>query len=284
MKIATVIVIFGKSQHLQECQKSLKDNALKSVHNEIIVVDNTIRNVGFTGGNNKGIRQALQNDADAVLLLNDDTKVDIQAIQYLSDTLSSDSKIGMVVPKIYFYPGYEFHKDRYEKKDRGKVIWYAGGKIDWNNAIGSHIGVDDIDHGQHDTQTDVDFATGCCVLIRREIFEKVGFFDDRYFLYLEDLDFSVRVKRAGFRIIYEPKAVVWHKNAQSSGSGSALHEYFFTRNRLLFGMLYSNFRTKFALLREGLKFFLNGSTWKRKAVLDFLSGRFGRGSWMKDER
>lgn len=279
MNISTIITVFGESPHLEECKKSLADSVFGNIHNEVIIVDNTRHNLGFTGGNNKGIRQALQKGADAILLLNDDTKIDPHAIQHLSDVLYSNSQTGIAVPKIYFYPGYEFHKNRYEKKDRGKIIWYAGGTIDWNNIIGAHIGVDDIDRGQYDVVRNIDFATGCCMLVRREVFEKIGLFDNRYFLYLEDLDFSVRTRKAGYQIIYEPKAIVWHKNAQSSGSGSALHDYFFTRNRLLFGMTYAKLRTKIALLREAMRFLVKGPSWKRTAVIDFLASRFGRGSW-----
>lgn len=279
MKISAVIVVFRKSPHLKECLGSLKQSILHGIDLDSIVIDNTHKNIGFTGGNNQGIKQALAHNADAVLLLNDDTKVDANAISHLARTLFSKKEIGLVAPKIYFYPGFEFHKDRYARRDLGKVLWYAGGEIDWNNCIGIHRGVDKVDRGQYDAMEDVQFATGCCLLIKREVFEKIGFLDERYFLYLEDLDFNIRAKKAGFRIVYEPYSVIWHKNAQSSRSGSTLHDYFFTRNRLLFGMTYARARTKFALLREAMKFLINGPTWKRKSVLDFFVGRFGKGSW-----
>lgn len=279
MKISAVIVIFGKSPHLKECLGSLKQSVLPGTDFDTIVIDNTNKNLGFSGGNNQGIKQALARNADAVLLLNDDTKVDPHAIRHLANALFSKSNIGMAVPKIYFYPGFEYHKGRYRKPQLGKVLWYAGGKIDWNNCIGIHRGVDEVDHGQYDAMEDVRFATGCCLLIKREVFEKIGFLDERYFLYLEDLDFNVRAKKAGYQIIYEPKAVVWHKNAQSSGSGSALHDYFFTRNRLLFGMTHATSRAKFALFREAMKLLISGQTWKKKAVVDFFIGRFGKGSF-----
>ena len=281
MKIATVIVSYRKGEQLSECISSLKKSKLNTAENTIIIIDNTKVNLGFAGGNNKGIQQALEQKADAILLLNDDTKVDTFAIERLADTLFSDSHIGIVVPKIYFYPRYEYHKDRYAGIDQGKVIWYAGGSIDWNNVVGIHRGVDEVDHGQYDRQEKVEFATGCCLLIRKEVFQKVGLLDEKYFLYLEDLDFNVRVKQAGYQIIYEPRAIIWHKNAQSSGSGSELHDYFFTRNRLLFGMTYAKLRTRFALLREAIKLLVSGPLWKKRAVHDFLLGRLGKGSWGK---
>ncbi|MBI5356992.1 glycosyltransferase family 2 protein [Candidatus Collierbacteria bacterium] len=279
MKIATVILVYGKSQNLEECLASLKVSNSSGIDNKIIVVDNSKDNAGYSGGNNKGILQALAGGAEAVLLLNDDTKVDKSVMVEMLEALK-DKQVGMVSPKIYFYPGFEYHKDRYKPKDKGKVIWYAGGLIDWNNCLGIHRGVDEVDIGQYQKKEETEFATGCAVLVKKEVFEKIGLYDERYFLYLEDLDLSVRVKRAGFKIIYQPKAVVWHKNAQSSGSGSGLHDYFFTRNRLLFGLENASFKTKFALVRESIGIFLTGNNWKRRGVLDFYLRKLGRGSWI----
>lgn len=278
-RIATVIVVFGKSPHLAECLRSLQESEFPGIQHKVFVIDNTKENLGFTGGNNQGIQQALRWKADAVMLLNDDTKIEKNAVSILAKTLFSDEQIGVVSPKIYFYPGFEFHKDRYRKKDVGRVIWFAGGEIDWDNAIGKHVGVDEVDRGQYDLAGETEFATGCCALVKREVFEQVGLFDERYFLYLEDLDFSQRISRGGFQIVFQPKAIVWHKNAQSSGVGSGLHEYFFTRNRLLFGLSHAPVRTKLALVKESMRFLVNGSSWKRRGVIDFYLRKLGKGSW-----
>lgn len=278
MKIATVVLIYGKSPNLEECLASLRSAKSQGIENEIIVIDNLKDNTGYSGGNNKGIRQALAGGAEAVLILNDDTKVDESFISEMAETLN-DKEAGIIAPKIYFYPKFEFHKDRYKPKDLGKVIWYAGGVIDWDNCLGVHRGVDEIDTGQYQEKEKTGFATGCAILVKREVFEKIGLYDEEYFLYLEDLDFSVRALKAGFKIIYQPKAVVWHKNAQSGGFGSGIHDYFFTRNRLLFGSKYASIKTKFALLRESIRIFLKGNSWQRKGVLDFYLRKLGKGSW-----
>ncbi|MEK9171091.1 MAG: glycosyltransferase family 2 protein [Patescibacteria group bacterium] len=278
MRIATVILIYGKSPNLEECLASLKSAKHPGIDNKIIVVDNSKDNTGYSGGNNRGIYQALAGGAEAVLILNDDTKIDKSFISEMVKALS-DKEAGLIAPKIYFYPGFEFHKDRYKPKELGKVIWYAGGMIDWDNCLGVHRGVDEIDAGQYQRKEETGFATGCAVLIRREVFEKIGLYNEEYFLYLEDLDFSVRASRAGFKIIYQPAAVVWHKNAQSGGFGSGIHDYFFTRNRLLFGLKYASVKTKFALVRESIRVFLRGNSWKRKGVIDFYLRKFGKGSW-----
>jgi len=253
--------------------------AIRAAYPDIIILESSV-NEGFTGGNNRGIRYARQHDADYVWLLNNDTKVDTQVLTKLVEVFS-DKKIGIAGSKIYFAPGKEFHVDRYKKSDLGNVIWYAGGKIDWANMYASHRGVDEIDTGQYDRLGDTDFVTGCSLMIRREVIENIGFLDDRFFLYLEDLDYSLRAKKAGFRAVYVPGSRLWHVNSGSTGKpGHGLHQYYLTRNRLLVGMRYAPFRTKVALFREACRFLVNGPAVLRKAVLDFLLRRFGnRYTW-----
>ena len=156
--------------------------------------------------------------------------------------------------------------------------------MDGKNVLGHHRGVDEVDQGQYNKIEKTDFASGCCMLVRREVFEKaavpVGGFDERYYLYYEDADLSERAKLASFKILYAPKAILWHKNAGSAGgSGSSLQDYYITRNRLLFGMRYALLRSKIALLRESVGLLLNGRPWQNRGVIDFYLGRFGRGSY-----
>ena len=159
--------------------------------------------------------------------------------------------------------------------------------MDWNNVIGKHHGVDEVDKSQYEKVEETEFASGCCMMVKREVFEKVGFFDERYYLYYEDSDFCQRVKALptgrqgkGHRVMYAPKAVIWHKNAASAhGSGSSLQDYYITRNRLLFGMHYAPFRSKLALVRESFSLLLNGRQWQRRGILDFYLGKFGKGNY-----
>lgn len=278
MEIAVVFVAYQHRDNLEEALISLRRSKVDGIKVKEIIIDNSELNRGFTGGNNEGIKQALKWGADAVWLLNDDVKVEKNALLELTKTID-DQGVGAAVPKIYFYPGFEFHNDRYSKGERGKVIWYAGGKVDWDNAVGIHFGVDEVDSGQFDRKQEVEFATGCSMMISRSAVEKVGFLDEKYFMYLEDLDYSVRVARAGFKIMYQPEATIWHKNAQSSGVGSELNDYFFTRNRLLFGMAYAPIRTKFALIRESGRLALTGRKWQKQGAIDFYLRKLGRGSW-----
>ena len=296
LKIIAVILNYKGLEDTLECLDSLRRCSQDNLKTEFIVVDNNSddgsveallkledvnlienqKNLGFAGGINVGIEAALKKETDFILILNNDTIVDRFLIKNL---LNSSQYGGIISPKIYFAPGFEFHKLRYTKSESGKVIWYAGGRIDWQNIIGKHIGVDDVDHGQFSKRLEIDLATGACMLIKRQVFEKIGFFDEKYFLYLEDMDFCVRAKRAGFKIIFEPKAFLWHKNASSAGgSGSVTQDYFITRNRLLFAFKYAKLRTKLAVFRQNLSQ-INIPV-KRKALIDFVTFNFGKGSFL----
>ncbi|HVT01017.1 MAG TPA: glycosyltransferase family 2 protein [Patescibacteria group bacterium] len=299
MKISVVVLNYKGAENTIKCLGSLKELNTKDVNLELIVVDNNSNddikdlvlkkypgtilienpvNLGFTGGCNEGARYAISNGADGVLFLNNDTVVDKDLISELIKGLNDS--VGGVVPKIYFEKGYEFHKDRYKKEDLGRVVWYAGGRMDWNNLIGQNIGVDQVDEGQFDEEKDVDLATGCCFLVSSGVLKKIGLYDDKYFLYYEDADLSERIKKAGYKLRYMPKAILWHKNAESSGgSGSDLQDYYISRNRMLFGMKYAPVKTKSALIREGLRLLRSGRKWQKKGVKDYFLGRFGRGSY-----
>lgn len=302
MNVFIVILNFNGYKETVECLHSVLLNKPSDRNITIVVVDNgsaddsvkvlkrdfkdkivlleNKENLGFTGGCNTGMKYALSNGADCVVLLNNDTIVDKNLIKNLTENIES-SKIGGVVPKIYFEKGHEFHKE-YKKQSLGKVIWYAGGEMDWANIIGKNIGVDEVDGGQFDERKETGLATGCCFLIKSEVLKKVGIFDDKFFLYYEDADLTERIKKAGYSIIYEPKAVLWHKNAASTGgSGSKLQDYFISRNRMLFGLRYAPLRSKVAIIRESLRLLKNGREWQKKGIEDYYKRRFGKGTFMK---
>jgi GT2 family glycosyltransferase len=301
MKIVIVVLNYNTKKEILDCLDSVSELKKNGHEISVLVVDNastdgssrTIskkfpqipliqnnKNLGFAGGNNIGIKKELESNPDGVLVLNPDTIVDQNLILELVKVARSDPKIGIIGPKIYFYPGREFHKNRYEKAELGKVIWYAGGKIDWNNVLASHKGVDEVDHGQYEKEEETDFVSGAAMFVKREVFKKIGFLDERYFLYLEDLEFCQRAKQAGFKIVFAPQALVWHKNAAAAQVGSALQDYFITRNRLLFGLKYASSRVKFALIRQAISFLFGASQTKKKAVLDFFTLNFGKGSFI----
>lgn len=270
----TVLVIDNASEEKIE----IEDNFLKNF--PLVFIKND-KNLGFSGGHNIGIKYAFSNGADYVIVLNNDVVLDKNFIREL--ILSAEKENGIISPKIYFAKGFEYHKDRYKKEDLGKVFWYAGGQMDWKNVIGSHIGVDEVDRGQFDSKCETEYATGCCMLISKEIFKSVGAFDKKYFLYYEDNDLCQRAKAKGFKVFYEPKSVIWHKNAGSAGgSGSVLQDYYITRNRLLFGIKYAPMRSRLALVKESISLLLKGRRWQKIAVKDFYLRRLGKGSYKND--
>jgi len=234
-------------------------------------------NLGFAAGNNVGIKYALKNNADYVFILNNDTLVDKDIVNKLLKAADRYKDAGIFTPKIYFARGFEFHK-KYKKNELGKIIWSAGGEIDWNNVYGKNAGVDEVDNGQFGKDRETDFATGAAMFVRSKVFIKYRLFDERYFMYFEDVDLCFRYKRSGGKIIYVGSAILWHKVAQSSGIGSDLNDYYITRNRLLFGMGYAPLRTKLALYKESVKFLMYGRPMQKKGVIDFYTAKFGRGT------
>jgi len=237
-------------------------------------------NLGFAGGNNVGIKYALKNKFDYVLLLNNDVILAKDLLVKLVSFMEENPRAGLVSPKMYFAKGYEFHKDRYKVSELGKVFWYAGGIIDRKNAYFFHRGVDEIDRGQYDRIESTDFANGACVLIRRAVLTKVGLLDASFFLYCEDADFSEKAKKAGFEIYYYPKTAMWHKvSASTGGSGSPSNDYFLIRNRFYFARRYLPFRTKLAVIKDTLRLIITGRIWQKRGALDALLGRKGMGSW-----
>lgn len=296
--ISVSIIDFNGRENTIDCLKSISESSKDDFELNAVVINNfpqkkldlpafsnlkikiieNEKNLGFAGGQNVGIKYALANGADYILVLNNDTVIDKNLVSELIK--AANSGIGIIAPKIYFAKGFEYHKDRYKKEDLGKVFWFAGGKMDWNNVIGHHRGVDDVDHGQYDKEEEIDFASGCAMLVGREVFEKAGLFDGKYFLYYEDNDLCQRVRKTGFKIMYSPKAFMWHKNAGSvGGSGSSLQDYYITRNRMLFGMKYAPLRSKLSLIRESLNLLLSGRPWQKKGIGDFYLGRLGKGSY-----
>ena len=273
LKAEAIVVDNGSSD---QTPKKLRGYSLPNMSFKLI---SNKENLGFAGGNNVGIKDVLKSGVDYVLLLNNDLILSEDLLIRLVKAAESDRKIGLLAPKMYFARGFEFHKKKYKAKDLGNVIWYAGGIIDWDNIYSSHRGVDEVDNGQYDKQEETDFVNGACVLIRREVFNEVGFFDEKFFLYWEDADLSLRAKKAGWKVVYTPTTHLWHKVAQASGIGSDLNDYFLTRNRMFFGMRYARLRTKVALIRESVKLLLKGRKWQKTAIRDFYLGRFGKGSW-----
>lgn len=181
------------------------------------------KNYGFAEGNNIGIRYAMKIlKPDYILLLNNDTVVERNFLVELIKVAESDSKIGIVGPKMYYY-------------DCPNVFWGAGGKV---NLYLEHWqrGTNELDKGQFEKIEDVDFIAGAGMLVKREVFERIGLIPTDYFLGWEDIDFCMTAKIYGFRVVYVPRAVIWHKVSASYKRGKLNYKQVVwgIRNRVIF--------------------------------------------------
>jgi hypothetical protein len=179
-------------------------------------------NVGFAEGSNQGIRAALQDGCDAVLLINNDTEFGPQLVEKLVAGLDQYGA-DMTAPKILF------HHDQAR-------IWSAGGGFNpLKGYAGFHFGLDEPDRGQFDQARTVEHAPACCLLARKKVFEKIGLMDPTYFVYLDDTDFCFRATRSGLRIVYLPSATLFHKaSSLTGGEASEFSVRFRTRNQVYF--------------------------------------------------
>jgi len=245
---------------------------IKFAHPDIILIERKV-NDGVSGGYNAGIKEAT---GEYIAVLNNDLIINQRSV--LEDSiaaLQNDERGGIVGPLIYFANGYEYQP---EQKGKGRVIWYAGGITDWANIYHSHRGVDEVDEGQYDKTEETDFITGAFMVFKKEVFEKIGLFNEKYALYKEDAEICERAKRAGYKLLFVPRAKIYHKVSQTVGNaiGSGMNDYYLTRNRLMFGLTYAPVRTKFALLRESVKLLFTGREKQKEGVKDFFLGRLGK--------
>ncbi|MGH7274975.1 MAG: glycosyltransferase family 2 protein, partial [Nitrospiria bacterium] len=160
---------------------------------------------------------------------NNDTLVNPRFLAPLVRAALSDQKVGIVGPKVYYSDG------------QGRVLYCAGGRV--IRALGQPLmrGLGQVDRGQYDRQEKVGFISGCCLMIKREVIEKIGRLDENYFAFFEDLDWNVRAHQAGYQSMYVPSAVIWHRGSNTIGLKSPGYYFLHTRNRILFAKKHSGF-------------------------------------------
>jgi GT2 family glycosyltransferase len=294
-RVALIILCYNGFDDTLACLRSLAQIDYPRDRYEIVIVDNassdgtpqTVRaafptatvietgaNLGFAAGNNVGIRYALEQNHDYVLLLNNDTEVAANFLRMLVDAAESDPAIGVAGPTIYYY-------------ERPDLIWSAGGMIDWRQGT-SRMYTDKSDINPQVVLRDVDFVTGCALLCKRTALERAGLLDERFFMYYEETEWCVRIARAGFRIVHAPGATVLHKIPLNARFDKEYLAYYMTRNRLLFlratGVGFATWLN--ALVLQDLRTYLSlclrpkwrkraGRAGMRRAWMDFWRGRFG---------
>jgi len=202
-------------------------DALAPISRHIIKIIDMEANIGFTGANNVGIRYALRDGAEYMLLLNDDTEVAPDFLTKLIDVAESRPDAGMLGPKIYYY-------------DQPEKIWFAGARFNPETCMASSFEVDQTVKCEDTVPIESDFITGCALLVKREAIEKIGLLDERIFIYCEDLDWGLRLIKAGLRNLVVPEARIWHKvSITVGGLDSPFTIYHKTRSRLLITKLYA---------------------------------------------
>jgi len=199
-----------------------KQNPVEEINNgsypnvKLIISD---KNLGFTGGNNLGISKA---KGDYIFIVNNDTEVTPNLLELLLEPFLRDGKVGVTCPKICFF-------------ERPDIIQYAG-FFPMNHFTGRTfaVGSREEDKGQHDFERETYGAHGAAMMVKREVIDKVGAFENDFFIYYEEWDWSTRIRKADYKIIYQGQAVVFHKESITMGKESAVKAYFHTRNRLLY--------------------------------------------------
>jgi hypothetical protein len=261
-------------------------SAIKRNFPDVILIENK-ENLGFAGGNNVGIKFAIENGADFVFLLNNDTVVAPDTLARMVEAYDNLENAGFLGCKIYFY-------------DRPNVIQHFGGEIMFEPVLyGRHIGDGDEDRGQFEYVQKCDYVTGCAVFASRSVIDRVGVLDERYFAYWEDADWGMRANRLGLNNYVIPAAKVWHKVSSSLDGGShPLRYYFIARNRLLFASKFESYipglrdsasraidEEREKLTRTGYWLRKTAARALKEGIKDFQNNKFeGPPKWLKKNK
>jgi GT2 family glycosyltransferase len=177
-------------------------------------------NVGVAAGNNIGARQSILDQCTHILLLNNDIEIDQDNVFNRLVYLCEERGETMVVPKIYYYGT--------------QRLWMAGGYMDKWRALGVHFGYKKKDRSKYNIAKHISYAPTCFMIIAKQVFEKTGFIDEKYFAYYDDVDFVFRAAKNGFYIYYEPSISILHKVSSSAGTASPFYVYYSNRNKIYF--------------------------------------------------
>lgn len=232
------------------------------------------RNLGYTGNNNVGILVAMEQGADWVFVLNEDTVVAEDCIAQLVSVAEQDPGVGIVGPLVFHH-------------DEPTVIQSAGGKLD-ERWFAVHIGQNEEDHGQYNRAREVDYISGCAILVKRQVIEQIGGLEERFFYYWEETDWCARAREHGWRVLFVPQARLWHKGVQRDYHPGPNVTYYNTRNR--FGFLAWHHAPLSIWLFAWARTLLTLTSWSVRpkwrhmrrhrdamwqGALDFLRGRWG---------
>ncbi len=215
-------------------------DAIRECYPDVKIIENG-KNIGYAAGNNAGIYRALEDKVDYVFILNNDVIVDPNLLTKLVDVSELDGEIGIVGPANYYY-------------DKPDILWSMGASLSRKGDVDNKIiGQGELGLLWNHIQ-EVDSIVGSAILVKKEVFSKVGVFDERYFLCHEEYDFSARVAGSGYKSISVPSAKIWHKVGASLGEAeSPLRNYFNVRNRLLWAKQHMPFKERLVLQKKILR-------------------------------
>ncbi len=227
------------------------------------------KNLGFSGGNNVGIKYALSKGADVVFLLNPDTVLPNNFYKNFKDSTKSILKnpdVGIVGPKIY---------------DEDGKLWSVGGQLDMQRYSGYLLGLGKDDAGQYNSGFDLDYISGTAIFIKKEVFESIGFLTEDYFLYYEDVDFCQRAINAGFKLVVDTNISITHAASSSVGKNSKVMQYYLSRNHMLFLERFAPFKIKIREVARLPKTLYQARNRKFEllGIRDYCLRRFGKSAY-----
>lgn len=285
-KVVIVIVNYNGEKFQNDCLRTIYEMDYSNY--EVVIVDNASTdnsmkmaeaeypqiktiylesNLGVTKGNNVGISYSLEVNADYTLLLNNDVELHKDTLKLL---VCNADRNTITVPKIFYY-------------DNLKLLWYAGGSLDWKKGGAFHKGIGTIDSEGEQENEFVTYSPTCCMLIPNQTFKDIGMMDETYFMYYDDTDFCARVFDSSYRIKYVPNSFLWHKVSSSSGGeDSPFKVYYLNRNKLYYMKKHKKYVRVSAVLYTFFKCFVLWALspiYKKKnklifkAFKDYFSGK-----------
>ena len=264
---------------VDNCSTDGTQEHIRRSYTSVELIENP-SNLGYAGGNNVGIEYALANGAEYVFILNNDTDIHADCLTRLADTMEADPSIGVAGATIYYHC----------KPD---TIWFNGAKLNHRTGEMEAYSFKTIDEGQFTEIVDSDYAPGCGMLVRSDAIRQCGGIDPRYFIYFEESDWCLHIKKQGYRIVIHPEAKVWHKISMAFGKETPTFLYYTVRNNLLFIRRNVLVRNRFGAYWRCAAKYMRQLRWligdedpgkwtKTWAILsgfiDFMFRRFGRGT------
>jgi len=270
--------------HLLVVDNASTDGTVAILHTQApdVEVLASSENLGYAGGNNLGMRHALERGADLLFLVNNDTRLDPHCVAALVEEMQKAPACGAVGPMVYTWDNWE-------------TISSAGGAVDWAAADAINVGAGEIDQGHYAARS-VDFVNGCGIMVSKAAIERVGLIDERFFMYWEETDWCLRMHEAGLDVRFQPAAKMQHKAPLTWEQQNPLTLYYMGRNRLFFFARHARGVWRVRTVAGAVRGLIHGIVQNRRhgnrpasvaaqyALLDGLCSRWGRRTLLFSQR